>query len=29
VWRWYIEWKQHDNSTFRQLSKDHSGFLPL
>lgn len=29
VWKWYIEWKQHDNSTFRQLSKDHSGFLPL
>ena len=29
VWRWLLEWKQHDNSTFRQLSKDHSGFLPL
>jgi hypothetical protein len=29
IWKWYIEWRQHDNSTYRQLSKDHSGFLPL
>jgi hypothetical protein len=29
VWRWYMNWRQHDNSTFRQISKDHSGFLPL
>ena len=29
VWQWLLEWKQHDNSTFRTLSKDHSGFLPL
>lgn len=29
IWRWYMDWRQHDNSTFRQLSKDHSGFLPL
>lgn len=29
VWRWYMEWHKHDNSTFRELSKDHSGFLPL
>lgn len=29
IWRWYMNWRQHDNSTFRQISKDHSGFLPL
>ena len=29
VWRWYIEWIQHDNSYFRKLSKNHQGFLPL
>ena len=29
VWRWYIEWVQHDSSYFRKLSKNHQGFLPL
>lgn len=29
IWKWYIEWKQHDNSPFREISKNHSGFLPL
>lgn len=29
VWEWYIDWRQHDNSKYRNLSKDHSGFLPL
>ena len=29
VWKWYIEWIQHDNSYFRKLSKAHQGFLPL
>ena len=29
VWKWYLDWKQHDNSKYRNLSKTHSGFLPL
>lgn len=29
VWEWYIDWKQHDSSKYRNISKDHSGFLPL
>tara|TARA_B100001057_G_scaffold449428_1_gene490585 strand:+ start:440 stop:814 length:375 start_codon:yes stop_codon:yes gene_type:complete len=29
IWRWYIEWIQHDNSYFRKLSQAHQGFLPL
>ena len=29
IWEWYIDWKQHDNSKYRNISKDHSGFLPL
>jgi hypothetical protein len=29
VWEWYIDWKQHDNSKFRNISKTHQGFLPL
>jgi hypothetical protein len=29
IWKWYIEWINNDNSTFRQISKNHSGFIPL
>ena len=29
VWKWYLDWKQHDNSKYRNLSKAHTGFLPL
>ena len=29
IWSWYLDWKQHDSSKYRLLSKDHSGFLPL
>tara|TARA_B100001248_G_scaffold183281_1_gene139566 strand:+ start:3153 stop:3533 length:381 start_codon:yes stop_codon:yes gene_type:complete len=29
IWEWYIDWKQHDNSKYRNISKDHSGFIPL
>ncbi len=29
IWRWYIEWIQHEESYFRKLSKAHQGFLPL
>mgnify|MGYP007072156995 FL=1 len=29
IWKWYIDWINNDNSSFRQISKDHSGFIPL
>tara|TARA_Y100001937_G_C7044520_1_gene296201 strand:+ start:505 stop:879 length:375 start_codon:yes stop_codon:yes gene_type:complete len=29
IWKWYIEWIQHEESYFRKLSKAHQGFLPL
>jgi len=29
IWKWLLDWKQHDNSKYRLLSKDHTGFLPL
>ncbi len=29
IWKWYLDWKQHDNSKYRNISKAHSGFLPL
>ena len=29
IWQWFIDWKQNDNSTFRQISKNHQGFIPL
>jgi hypothetical protein len=29
VWKWFLEWKQHDDSKYRLISKAHSGFLPL
>jgi hypothetical protein len=29
IWQWFIEWKQNDNSTTRQISKTHQGFIPL
>ena len=29
IWQWFIEWKQNDNSTIRQISKTHQGFIPL
>lgn len=29
IWKWYIDWLDNDNSSFRQISKDHSGFIPL
>ena len=29
IWNWYLDWKQNDNSTIRQISKTHQGFIPL
>ena len=29
IWQWFIEWKQNDNNTIRQISKTHQGFIPL
>tara|TARA_R110000803_G_scaffold23081_2_gene56924 strand:- start:607 stop:978 length:372 start_codon:yes stop_codon:yes gene_type:complete len=29
IWHWFLKWKEHDNSTFRELSKSHQGFVPL
>ena len=29
IWEWFIDWETNDNNAFRQISKDHQGFLPL
>ena len=29
IWSWFLDLKQNDNSTIRELSKTHQGFIPL